>query len=264
MSRSYVDKSGAVAGLRSASAQVIAAIRNIDDPEAPAVGDWTAGDVAAHLIDVAEDARDIALGKGTRFATAAGVAANNEDRLRARQERDPHVLAGQAEAAFSAYIEACESAEGDPIVPWGDFKIPVSTLACVDMAECLVHGHDLARAEGRTWTIDPRLAALAARGLSPMTENYVDREAAAGLNAVFDIRMRRYWSLHFVFTDGTLSIEEPSDRAVDVHISADPVSFILVGYGRVSQWGPIAKGKLLAWGRKPWLSTKFAKILRNP
>jgi hypothetical protein len=51
---------------------------------------------------------------------------------------------------------------------------------------------------------------------------------------------------------------------VDCRISADPVAFLLVGYGRVSQWPQIARGKMVAWGRKPWLGVKFRSLLRKP
>ncbi|HWL65565.1 MAG TPA: SCP2 sterol-binding domain-containing protein, partial [Actinomycetota bacterium] len=128
----------------------------------------------------------------------------------------------------------------------------------------LIHGYDITKAEGRPWHIDPHAAALSGRGVSPMAIDYVDKEAAAGLRACFDLRMRGQWQLHYVFSDGELSIEEPTDRRVDVHISADPVAFLLVAYGRISQWGPIATGKIAAWGRKPWLAMRFGSLLRNP
>ena len=47
-------------------------------------------------------------------------------------------------------------------------------------------------------------------------------------------------------------------------ITADPVAFLLLGYGRISQWSPILRGKLRAGGRKPWLAMKFATLLASP
>ncbi len=47
-------------------------------------------------------------------------------------------------------------------------------------------------------------------------------------------------------------------------ISADPVAFLLVGYGRTGQWGQIIRGKLVASGRKPWLGFGFGKLLTSP
>lgn len=262
--RSFVDKNEVTAAVSATGNDVVYAIRNISDPNAMAIGSWTAGDVAAHLIDVYEAGKEIAEGRGTPFSDSTGTAANNQTRLASRSERDPQMLATHFERALTDYVACLEGIDGDPVVPWADFQIPVSTAASIELAECLMHGYDIAHAEGRSWTIGPDRAVLATRGISRVTEHYVDESAAAGFTGTFDLKLRGHSSLHFVFEDGVLSVEEPSDRRVDVHISADPVAFMLVGYGRISQWGPMAKGKLLAYGRKPWLALKFSKLLRNP
>ena len=262
--RTFADKIEVAAAVRATGADVVYAIRNIKDPRAKAIGSWTAADVAAHLIDVFEAASDIAEGRGTPFAHSTGTTANNEARLAARAERDPKALADMLERELKAYDESLEAIEGDPVVPWADFEIPVSTAASIELAELLMHGYDIAKSQDNPWTIDPARAALATRGIAPVTEHYVDESAAAGFTGTFDLRLRGFTGLHFIFENGKLTVAEPAARKVDVHISADPVSFMLVGYGRVSQWGPIATGKLLTWGRKPWLALKFAKLLRNP
>ena len=264
MNGSFVEMDRVVGAFKASAPEVVAAIRAIDDPKAPAIGTWTTGDVAAHLIDVMEAAQPIARGEGTPFEDSDAVATNNDARLAARAERDPKALAEAADKAFSDYIAILEGIEGDPIIPWASLKVPVSAAVSVELAECLVHGYDIAHAEGKPWTIDPARAATSARGISPVVESYVDEEAAAGFTGTFDLRLRGQWALHYVFRNGELTIEEPSDRKVDVHISADPVAFMLVGYGRISQWGPMGTGKLLAWGRKPWLALKFASLLRQP
>ena len=56
----------------------------------------------------------------------------------------------------------------------------------------------------------------------------------------------------------------PSSRRVDCHIVADPVAFLMVAYARQSQWEAIAKGKLLAWGRRPWAALRLTSYVRNP
>jgi len=264
VTRSYIDKNEAVAALRSTVPDVVAAIRNINNPDAPAIGSWTAGDVAAHLIDVAEDNRNVARGEGTRYPTTDDVAAINQERLARRHERDPRVLAERYETSMTTYLDELERVEGDPVIPWADFEIPLSAQLAADISECLIHGWDITQAEGRPWRIDPASAGLSAKGLAPFMIQYVDPQAAAGFTGTFEIRLRGQWILHYVFTDGRLSIHEPAGRRVDVRISADPVGYLLVGYGRVSQWGPALKGQMLAWGRKPWLAFKFATLLRNP
>ena len=61
---------------------------------------------------------------------------------------------------------------------------------------------------------------------------------------------------------------QPSSRAAgeksDCVITADPVAFLLLGYGRISQWSPIMRGKLRAGGRKPWLAMKFGTLMSSP
>jgi len=51
---------------------------------------------------------------------------------------------------------------------------------------------------------------------------------------------------------------------VDCHILASPVALLLVLYGRISQWGPIAKGQLFTWGRRPWRAPGFKNLFLNP
>lgn len=264
MTDAYVDKNEVVAALKATAPEVVAATRAIKDPKAIAIGEWSASDVAAHLIDVMEAAVGIVQGQGTPFTGSGDVAGNNEARLAGRPNRDPAVLADGLEKAYGDYIATLEGIDDDPMIPWASLKVPVSAAASVELAESLIHGYDIARSQGRPWTIDPARAVLSSRGISPMVESYVDEEAARDFSATFDVRFRGYSALHYVFDNGTLTIEEPGSRKADVHISAEPVAFMLVGYGRISQWGPIAMGKLITWGRKPWLAFKFATLLKQP
>jgi len=264
VTRAFIVKDEAIDALGNASRKVAELIRNIKDPSASAVGAWSAGDVAAHLIDAAEDNRKAARGEGTPYRSPGDVAPTNDARLAARAERDPKALASAYEEAIIAYLEELKGIEGDPVIPWADFQIPLSTLVAADIGECLVHGYDIATSQNRPWKIDRHAAALSGRGLAPMTEHYVDERAAAGFSGIFDVRLRGQPPLYFVFTDGSLAVEDAGVRRPDVHISADPAAFMLVAYGRISQWGPIARGQLLAWGRKPWLAMKFATFMKNP
>ena len=62
---------------------------------------------------------------------------------------------------------------------------------------------------------------------------------------------------------GRLTVDA-DDGPVDCHVSADPVALLLVSYGRQSQWVPALTGKLLAWGRKPWLGLRLTRYLVTP
>jgi hypothetical protein len=63
--------------------------------------------------------------------------------------------------------------------------------------------------------------------------------------------------------DGAAALTDPGPRA-DCWISAGPVAFLLVGYGRSGQWGPILRGQLLAGGREPWLGLAFGQLITGP
>jgi hypothetical protein len=146
--------------------------------------------------------------------------------------------------------------------------MPVFT--CHLLNEAVMHGRDIAKADGRHWPIKAHHARLVFDGfIWPVfgglgSRAMVDQKAAAGVRAVYDIRIRGGGQYRLTFDDGELVIEPPSAGRVDCHISADAVAFLLVAWGRQSQWEAIAKGKLLAWGRKPWLGLRFRSLLRNP
>ncbi|HET7482444.1 MAG TPA: maleylpyruvate isomerase family mycothiol-dependent enzyme [Actinomycetota bacterium] len=262
--KSFIDLSEGTRVLEATVPKVAGAMRAVDDGDAKAIGHWTVRDVAAHLTDVAHDQHRITRGEGSVYSTTKEIPDVNDQRLRARENKDLHALADEFETQMTSYISLLKSIEGDPIVSWAELQIPQSAVVASDIGELLVHGFDITHAEGKPWPIDPHAAGLSLKGISPVTMHYVDKEATAGVRAVFDVRIRGQWQLHFAFDDGKLKIEEPSSRRVDVHLSADPVAFMLVGYGRVSHWGPLFKGQLLSWGRKPLLALKFPTFLKNP
>ncbi len=76
--------------------------------------------------------------------------------------------------------------------------------------------------------------------------------------------MRGDGALTFRFGDGSLTVDAFDTSPVDCRISADPESFLLVAYGRIGLVKPAATGKMLAYGRKPWLALTFKNLLRNP
>jgi hypothetical protein len=53
-------------------------------------------------------------------------------------------------------------------------------------------------------------------------------------------------------------------RRPDCTIVAEPVTFFLLALGRRSAAGAIARGKILAWGRKPWLAPGFPTLFTAP
>ena len=262
--RSYVDKAEAVATLRRCLSSLVTTVRAVRDPDANAIGTWSARDVAVHLGNAFRMRRDILAGKPVPLERIEQTAEVNQRLIDSIPERDMNRLADRIENEALPVLERLEAMDEAAIVPWAEIQVPITALISADIAECLVHAYDIAQAEGRPFEIDPHDAALAVRGVSPLTRHYVDPVTAKDLEAVFRLHLRGQGAMDFIFDHGNLEIEDASARRADVYISADPASFLLTGYGRFPLWKPLLKGRMISWGRKPWLALRFPKLLKNP
>jgi uncharacterized protein (TIGR03083 family) len=291
MSASRLDWQHSQDALRDEMGRVTALLRSIREPgAAAAVGEWDLSEVAMHLsqgwLGIPGLARGDRSALSDLLPDRAGVAGDSLVRdvsdlgdvttrlVRADPERELSVLADRIEASAKQYFADCARQSPDEMRPWliQGSSLPLSAFTCHLLNETVVHGYDIARAAGRPWRINPAYAALlmdwfflpVIRDSDPRM--LVNAGTAAGVHAIFDVRIRggSQFHLHFVFDDGTLRVETPSARRVDCHLSADPVAFLLVFWQRQSQWAAIAKGQLMAWGRKPWLAARFRSFLATP
>ena len=274
--------------LRDEVARVTTLLRSIQDPTTPAAGQWNLGDVAMHLSQVWRVVPGLARRNLSPIHAVipriAGIAGDSLIRdmwdladttklgVKSDPERDLTVLADRIETRAEEYFRECVGADPDAPRPWliEGTTVRLSTLTCHLLNETVMHTYDIAQAAERTWRIEPAHAAIVlARFAVPVLQaagprTFVNGAKAAGLQATYDVRIRGGDSFHFIFDDGELNVVEPSSRRVDCHISADPVAFLMVFWNRQSQWTAIAQGKLLAWGRKPWLGPRLRSLIRNP
>jgi hypothetical protein len=63
-----------------------------------------------------------------------------------------------------------------------------------------------------------------------------------------------------VIDDGTAIFAHGPAPDADCRLSADPVAFLLAGSNRQSQWKTLLTGKMVAFGRKPWLALNFKTV----
>lgn len=273
--------------LRYEVRRVTTLLRSVRDPVAPAVGGWNLTETAVHLSQVWLVApglarRDLS-GIYEVMPSLAGTAGDSLIRdiweladvtdlgVRSDSERDCAVLADRIDARAQEYLEECAEQSVDELRPWlvEGSTARLSTLTCHLLNETVVHGHDIARADQRRWRIEPSHAAMVLEGFIVPVIRALDPRAlvshrAAGVRAIYDLRIRGGSRFRLVFDDKALRVEEPSSRRADCHISADPVAFLKVLWGRQSQWKAIASGRLTAWGRRPWLGVRLRALLRNP
>ncbi len=283
-----VDWAEAQAALREEVARVVALLRTVKNPTAHAVGNWTLAEVAMHLFQAFVIVPGLARGDisaahellpdlaGRHGESLIGdvwdLGETTMSGVGADPERDPRVLADRIEARAAAFFEEARGHTADERRAWlvEGTSMPMPVFTCHLLNEAVMHGRDIAKADGQHWPIKPAHAGLIFDGfIWPVfgalgSRAMVDQKAAAGVRAVYDVRIRGGSRYRFTFDDGSLVIEPPSSERVDCHISADAIAFLLVAWGRQSQYSAIAKGKLMAWGRKPWLGPKFRSYLRNP
>jgi len=252
--------------------RVAALLRSGLDPGAPALGRWSVAELATHLshaFDVvptlARRERGLALGALAELAGETTRWVDNDP------ERDLAVLADRIEDRAREFLLVTEGGVATDSYPWivEGSAVTLAGLTCHLLNEAVMHGYDIAKASGRPWAIDRTAAALIFEGFFLPVFQAVDpralvvQEKAGRVRACFDIRLRGAGRFFMVFDDGSLTVEAPSSRKVDCHLSADPAAFLLVAWSRISQWQAIPKGQLLAWGRRPWMGLRMRGFVRS-
>ncbi|HEV3400749.1 MAG TPA: maleylpyruvate isomerase N-terminal domain-containing protein [Acidimicrobiales bacterium] len=246
-------------------------LRTARHPNVPALGEWDLTDTAVHLSLSADALCALVEGAGAMLTDLWDLGTLNKTLVEGETTRDLPRLADRIDATVTRFLTLVGDAEDDAARPWvvEGVAAPLSMLTCQMLNELVVHGRDIAMAEGVPWPIDRRHAALVLTGflfpsMAGLGRALVDQEKAAAVRVAYDVRLRGGGRVVLRFDDGDLTVEpEPSAR-VDCHLSVDPVTFMLVAWGRIGQAQGILKGQLFAWGRKPWLGLKLRSLLRNP
>jgi uncharacterized protein (TIGR03083 family) len=231
-------------------------------PERKAIGTWTVGETANHLAHCYSAFADVF--DGTSLVAPAHVDANNAKVLAEDPERDLDVLASRIDADAPKYIEAADRFRGDQLVEFfSGMHVPPSGVTATLLGEALVHGHDIAKAEGLPWPIEPEHAILTLDGLVPVMVHFVDRDAAAGLHAGFEIRLQGASNQYWYFDAGELTVEEAEIAPVDCRLAADPATWLLMSYNRIGPTMAALTGKVRVWGRRPWLATRLSGVFNT-
>jgi hypothetical protein len=188
----------------------------------------------------------------------------NARHLEELPERDLHRLADMLETSTDAYLNVAAAADpGVEIATPNGLVIGPATMAALLLGEQLIHGLDISRTADIPWTIAAADAFLVIPGVLSVAPQYLRPRRAAGVHISFELRMRGGASYRLAVDDGTAVVTAPGEKA-DCVITADPVAFLLLGYGRISQLSPVLRGQLRPGGRKPWLAMKFGTLLSSP
>jgi uncharacterized protein (TIGR03083 family) len=248
-----------------------ALLRSAAEPEAPALGEWDVTQVATHVSHGVDAVSAMTTGGGNLIPDISGLPVLSRVMLEGEGRRPLAELADRIDASVAGFLAAMEAAPADSSHSWviQGSEMPLSSLTCHVLNELTVHGRDIAQAVGAPWPIDRDHASLILMGfvfpsLHTLGRAMVVQEAAGDKRARFEVHLRGDGRAWLVFDRGDFSVEGSPQGKVDCKLSVDPEAFLLVAWGRISQWSAIPKGQLLASGRKPWLGLQLRSWLRNP
>lgn len=256
-------------------------LASVPEPRARATRDWSIAEMAAHVVGVASSCTvlispDLPSSAGYDFrdlvptTNLKSVTDLNASTLRDFAERDPAVLAKQVRDAVAAVLERSQGKDPNTAVDWlAGSRAPIAGLVAHLLNELLIHGNDIARAVGRSWTIPSWQAALfvdvflvgvlragPGRVLDPA-------DVPTGRPITVEFRSRYTARVTLVLGDGRLAVDE-SGGTPDVRVSFEPATLALVMFRRRTRVRAMLSGKVLVWGRRPWLLSTFLRVVRMP
>ncbi|MEE4591335.1 maleylpyruvate isomerase family mycothiol-dependent enzyme [Streptomyces sp. DSM 41524] len=265
--------------IRATAADIAATLRGASDTGGPVPGSrWTVGEAAAHLAQANELMAHLADGKerGYGDGTPQGLAEANQRALAAFAERRAAPLAAMIVEQAEAFLESAArpasntsnasptsyASHGELVTPMGPMSLDI--LGSYLLTHMLGHGYDLARALGRPHMLNRTRVELTLPFLITAMPRVLDTTAAAGLTARYAIRLRGGACFGATFTDGAVTVTPSPPSRPDCTILTEPAAFLLMALGRLGPWSAVARGRVLTWGRKPWLAPRFPALFSPP
>lgn len=235
---------------------------------------WDAADVVAHLVTEVESFAQFATGKrspaedlpdGEAALRPAARVARVNDRLSATViDRTPGVLARRLKDGVRSFLDASASSTGEEEFHSWEGSSDVANAGGVLVAEFAVHGFDVARAIRHRWHIAREEAVIALSAAANLLPDYIDPQRSEGVDLVFAISLRGGARFAVHVHDGAATVSPDRPPRADCRIAADPVTFLLVTFGRLSPLQAAARLRMVAYGRRPWLSLAFRRLFDAP
>ena len=269
--------SEARATLADAAARSSALIASLpDDNRRLKNSEWTVCEAAAHMAIGLRGFTDAVDGAPELWSSMIPDTARYPDRLGglnrvaiAAEPRRDIRQAGQAitdaAAAFLAATSGMPPGQTIPTPWYGDHAShTVLSATCLLAGEQLIHGYDIAKTVGQKWPVSADEAWVVLGAIWTMMPIVVKPEAIRSLQATYELHIVGRDRVRVRIAEGSVVINPPAPTHVDCHIAGSPKGFLLVAYRRVSQYRLITTGRMMAWGRKPWLGFRLVNLFFQP
>ncbi|WP_218024346.1 maleylpyruvate isomerase N-terminal domain-containing protein [Nocardia lijiangensis] len=204
---------------------------------------WSIVDVLGHVSCVPSRYRELALGRGANPHVAD-----------ARPSRTGPETGDELIATVTEFGDEPRTMMFD-----GGQRIRAGRARGTLLGEFVVHGYDIARTLGQPWPITAAHVPMIMDGLTQVIPGWVNAMRSGGHTATYEYRLRGFKRYVFRFDSGTLTVDPAETGPIDVCLSIEPVTALLLNYGRIGPVRPALSGQVLAWGRKPWLAPGFSR-----
>jgi uncharacterized protein (TIGR03083 family) len=266
--------------IRIAGDRFTALITSASDANAKVTAHWSLAEMAAHVTGIAlmyttmvrpEATMALpALKEAISATTVDTVSVLNEKALEQFTERDAQALAAQLRAHIDEILATSERQDPERLIPWlGDSQVPLAGILAHLVNELLIHGRDIALALNRPWVIPPKDAALFFElFLVGMIRHDHGRLVEGGAEPTdrriaVEFRSRYTKPVTLVLKFGRVSVEDPRPDN-DIRLFFDPPTLNLTLFHRMTNARAALTGKLVLWGRRPWLIVPFLRKVRLP
>ena len=214
--------------------------------------DWNVGELGAHLVSlpaVYRTQHDL----GDTFEPPADWAQFSIAARGHVTERRIEQLAGLVESEIGSLVDELGPLGDAPRMLYGQETTAANVLGGV-MSELIMHGMDLGVLTGTKVTMSHRQASAVIPGMMALVPAFVDPVKAKKCPGTYAVKFRGVGEFtQRVSTDGQVTVERGLPASADARINADPVAFLLVSLGRKNQVVASVTGKIIGYGRKPWL-----------